>query len=371
MTASLVRLVGDLYGCLSAEAPTSAALDVLCSALGAAHAIVLRTGPQCRNTLTTSHHLAAIGPDGFGELDQSDEYRQLLAGISIGSAVRITDLMPRDAILRTEMYQTKLRLLEGGLAIYGVQIDGPDLVVAAICRSAAFDADFDDDSVALLQAALPHLVAVSGIAARIERERQAGQRAQNALDLVDDGIIVLGAAGQVTHVNAAAEALLVDGDRIRRSPSGIGATERADDMRLQRAINAARTFATSVDSHDKAVAANRKFQIVIGRRTPGWPLIATVLPVERTSLSLRDGAVMLHLRDPGLAACLSLEAMRSELRLTPREAALVGELADGASLVQAAARMDISPGTARQYLKSIFLKTGVGSQADLLRLVCN
>ena len=64
-----------------------------------------------------------------------------------------------------------------------------------------------------------------------------------------------------------------------------------------------------------------------------------------------------------------MDALRSGLGLTQREAMLVRELAAGVTLVMAASHMEISVGTARQYLKMIFLKTGVGGQADLLRLV--
>ena len=317
----------------------------------------------------TSHHLAKLSPAQLGNLDQSDEYRHLIAGFSPGSTVRMTDMMPRDMILVTDMYQTTLRPLDGGLALYGLQRDGSDMVVTAICRSAEHDSDFDDASVVLLRTALPHLVAVTAIAGRMERDRHNRECARDALDIVADGVIVLDVAGHVIQANAAAEALLVRGDRVRRVRTGIVATERADDRRLQRAIETARMFGHGFDEHEKAAAAARPFQVVIGRCRPGWPLIATVTPADRASGRLRNGDVVVHLRDPGKASCLSIAALRAELGLTLREATLVSELAAGATLVQAASHMEISPGTARQYLKTIFLKAGVGGQTDLLRLV--
>lgn len=368
MAASIVKVVGDLYGCLLKDSPSSAALDVLCSAVGAAHAIVMRTGTDCGDLFATSHHLAALPPSQFGNIDQSDEYQQLLSTGSGGSVVRTTDMVPRDMILSSSMYQRMLRPLDGGLAVYGLQRDGADMVVTAICRSAASDPDFDDDSVVLLRTALPHLVAVTAIAARMERQRLDGQRARDALDMVGDGVIVLNTAGRVIHVNAAAEGMLVRGDRVRRVRTGIAATTRADDLRLQQAIDAVRTFDRGFDDHDKAVSVRQPFQVILGRRTPGWPLVATVMPAAGMS-GWHDGAVFVHLRDPGDRSCLSMVALRSELGLTQREAMLVRELAAGATLAQAATSMAISTGTGRQYLKTIFLKTGVSGQADLLRLI--
>lgn len=369
MVDSVVQVVGDLYGCLLGDAPATAALDVLCSAMGAAHAIVMRSGPDCGDMFATSHHLADVPPSRLGNLDQSDEYRQLISSFSPGSTVRITDMMSRDMILRSDMYQTTLRPLDGGLALYGFQRDGADTIVTALCRSAAQDSDFDDDGVALLRTALPHLVAVTAIAGRMERDRRDGERAWDALDIVQDGVIVLDVAGRVIQANAAAEVLLMHGDRIRRTRSGISATVRADDLRLQHAIDTVRTFDRGFDMDIKAVAAGRPFQVVLGRRTAGWPLIATITPADRASNRLRYGEIVVHLRDSGDSSCLSIAALRTELGLTPREAILVGELAAGATLTQAATHMEISSGTARQYLKTIFLKTGVSGQADLLRLV--
>lgn len=367
MNPPIVEAVGNIYKCLLSEEPISAALDVLCSAMGAAHGIVMRKGRG--DMFATSHHLASIAQDQFSNLNRSDEYRQLVASLSTGSVIRMTDMVARDDILRSEMYQKTLRPLDGGLAIYGLQLDESDIVVTAICRSAARESDFDDESVALLRVALPHLVAVIGIATRMGHERRSGRSARDALDIVDDGIIVLGGKGQVLHVNSTANALLDCGDRIRRSGTGVTATERADDLRLQRAILVVRGFDHGFDGHDKAVAAGQPFQVLIGRRTPGWPLIATVMPASQTLGRLQESEIVVHLRDPGNGSCLSLASLKSELGLTPREATLVHELADGASLTRVASKMEISIGTARQYLKTVFLKTGVGSQADLLRLV--
>ena len=269
MAGSIVQVVGDLYGCLLSDAPATAALDVLCSAMGAAHAIVMRTGPDCGGLFATSHHLAGVAPAHFGNLDQSDEYRQLVSSCSSGSTVRMTDMMPRNMIVGTDMYQTTLRPLDGGLALYGLQRDGPDMVVTAICRSAACDPDFDDDGVALLRTAMPHLVAVTVIATRMERERSAGQRARDALDIIEDGVIVLDAAGRVIQANAAAETFFEHGDRIRCVGGKIAATERADDLRLQHAIHTVRTLDRGFDAYERAAAAGQPFQVVIGRGTLG------------------------------------------------------------------------------------------------------
>jgi DNA-binding CsgD family transcriptional regulator len=55
--------------------------------------------------------------------------------------------------------------------------------------------------------------------------------------------------------------------------------------------------------------------------------------------------------------------------LTPAEAKLAMLLARGLSLAEVAAAQTISPHTARAQLKSIFAKTRVSRQAELVRLI--
>ncbi|MBI1211969.1 MAG: alpha/beta fold hydrolase [Alphaproteobacteria bacterium] len=86
---------------------------------------------------------------------------------------------------------------------------------------------------------------------------------------------------------------------------------------------------------------------------PLWaePLFAVVV------LSLRDGQAA-----SGVAA-------HRRLGLTAAEARLTAKLVQGLSLSDAAAELSISTHTARTQLKSIFAKTGVRRQSELLRLL--
>lgn len=56
------------------------------------------------------------------------------------------------------------------------------------------------------------------------------------------------------------------------------------------------------------------------------------------------------------------------LNLTPSEARIVHGLAEGDNMEEAAKRAGVSLSTARSYLKTVFSKTGVSRQAELVRL---
>ncbi len=84
------------------------------------------------------------------------------------------------------------------------------------------------------------------------------------------------------------------------------------------------------------------------------------------------GAVAENLiaRAEGLAAVtLGPEALRQRLGLTATESELAAALVAGESLSDYAARRSVAVQTARNQLQSIFQKTGVNRQADLVRLL--
>jgi DNA-binding CsgD family transcriptional regulator len=61
--------------------------------------------------------------------------------------------------------------------------------------------------------------------------------------------------------------------------------------------------------------------------------------------------------------------MRRQFGLSPRQAKLTALLFSGRSVKEAACALGITEGSARQYLKEIFRKTGARRQADLVRIV--
>jgi DNA-binding CsgD family transcriptional regulator len=65
------------------------------------------------------------------------------------------------------------------------------------------------------------------------------------------------------------------------------------------------------------------------------------------------------------------DVVRLQFGLSPRQAKLTALLFSGRSVKEAAGLLGITEGSARQYLKGIFRKTGARRQADLVRIVHN
>jgi len=78
---------------------------------------------------------------------------------------------------------------------------------------------------------------------------------------------------------------------------------------------------------------------------------------------------VLLVSDPEHQALPSAQTIGQLFELTEAEARLALALAEGHRVEDAAAGLGITTNSARTYLKRIFGKTGVGRQAELIRLI--
>lgn len=86
-----------------------------------------------------------------------------------------------------------------------------------------------------------------------------------------------------------------------------------------------------------------------------------------TSWSSGDPCWIVVIFDPeARVEAVSVPLIERELGISRREAELTAVLVSGARLSSVAQHMGISIHTARSQLKSVFRKTGVSSQAELL-----
>ena len=79
----------------------------------------------------------------------------------------------------------------------------------------------------------------------------------------------------------------------------------------------------------------------------------------------------MYIRDAAGKSHTSIKAAKQLFNLTPAETGLAIELANGFSLEEAAENLNIRRNTARAHLRSIFSKTGVRRQTELVRIILN
>jgi DNA-binding CsgD family transcriptional regulator len=82
-----------------------------------------------------------------------------------------------------------------------------------------------------------------------------------------------------------------------------------------------------------------------------------------------QAAALAFLREPGASAQPDAAKLKHFYRLTPAEIRLVKMLCEGADVASAAAHSGVAVATARTQLKSVFAKTGVSRQGELLKMM--
>jgi DNA-binding CsgD family transcriptional regulator len=174
-------------------------------------------------------------------------------------------------------------------------------------------------------------------------------------------------------VNARANSILVQRDGLRIQRNGIAAALPDETRALRRALAAAIDLSGRSPGLDSAVNHGAASRMQISRPSPRLPLRVRIMPInpdtEWPGARARAGLFVTEPDDPVNEIEVLRRYLQARFRLTPAEAAFATEIIKGDGKKAAAQRRGISFTTARSHLSSIFAKTGVRRQAELVRLL--
>ncbi|CAN7277802.1 helix-turn-helix transcriptional regulator [Bradyrhizobium sp. LjRoot220] len=181
--------------------------------------------------------------------------------------------------------------------------------------------------------------------------------ALEAFEMSGTAVVLLNRHGHVFKANASAERLLVDDVQIVTGQ--LTARDTRATTALNRAIHNLLWRPTGGLSAPVALP-----------RAAGRPLLAYPARLSSsTANALADCQAMVILIDPDSRSPTPEMNLRTLFRLTQAEARLATQLALGESLENVADQFGIGKETARSQLKSIFAKTGVHRQAELVAVL--
>lgn len=199
--------------------------------------------------------------------------------------------------------------------------------------------------------------ALAALRTRVESLEATAERMHQAL-------VLLAPDGSVDYCNTAATKALAAQDGLFLRGRAIHAQNAKDDAALRHMLARLRQA--------PPVLPGAGDLAVIRRPSGQRPYVVRgfVLPVHsglQGSAALR-ATLLIH--DPCLKIAQDREAMLAlAFGLTPAEAKVAVLLAEGQTVAQAADTLDIAKGTVRVHLESIFRKTGVRRQSQLVGLV--
>ncbi|MCR6502821.1 helix-turn-helix transcriptional regulator [Shinella sp. CPCC 101442] len=364
----VLEKIRSIYGWAN-EATTHSGLDILRDAVGAEHVILTRESRSGPDVRLACNRLAGDELNSLEPLWANDFADAPFNRIPSGKAFRVTDFLPLQAITESSRYQEIVRHIDGGLGASTKLTSQESSSVLFICRSARQGLDFSNQDLMTIDLLASHVIEANEIRIRMETSRNRESQGYGVLNLVDQAVVLLNQEGRIVFINHEAGALFSNCASLSCVNSRVRATNNATDITLQAAIRRASDHDFKRTLHPVFGSA-ALFRLSVPQER-GLPLTVKVfsgsqLGGERYGLSV---SAVLMITDPEKTSLFKAEQFSSQFGLSEREAQLAALVCSGARLKEAAAAMAISVGTARQYLKSVFVKTGVNRQSDLIRLV--
>ncbi len=227
-------------------------------------------------------------------------------------------------------------------------------------------ADFTAEEKYLCSRIIPHLRRSLHMHNFIGRTCSMGTLYAEAINRLAVATLVLDEAGNVVQLNDVARELLETADGLKLVGGRIEATYPSDNRELHRLIRQA------AEVHQGGEKPTRD-ALSIARPSGEVSLGVVVEPVPVTEWAEGKGqpALVLYIRDAVGRSQVDNRVAKELFNFTPAETALALELANGLSLEEAAETLGIMRNTARAHLRSIFSKTGVRRQAELVRVMLN
>lgn len=221
--------------------------------------------------------------------------------------------------------------------------------------------EYGADALRLFQIMTPHLIRAFQLNQLLHETQALGMGAFAALEYLDRGALLVGANGLVRTANGIADHILAGGNGLSLRDGQLRCAIPDETSRLNRLIGQSVRGALTRDEGSMQVSRGE------GRS----PLTVQCLPFPGSNWwpGFTQHLALIFVTDPDARMEQATDRLRQRYGLTPAEARLAWEIVQGGGRKSAAANRGISVSTARTQLTSIFDKTGVRRQSELVRLL--
>ncbi len=362
---TLSTLLGSLYDAASNDSRWEPFLQQLAKATQAhAAALVMHeVGPEA-HTVTTSWDLDPEGPPlyqhHYGTVDiwAMQAWRRPTPQVCVSQA-----LCPREDFVKTEIYNEFMVRFGIEHGMFGlVENTGSRAVSISLYRDRS-GSEFNPSDLDILRFLSPHLQRAFKLHFQFAslEARSAGFEA--AMDMHPTGMVFLGTEGQVLLMNRVASAFISERDGLLANRDGLRAERPAESALLQKAIQQAAST-----SNGNGLSAGGT--VLVSRRARP-PLQIVVSPIRDSAITSQAVAAIAFVTDPLQRQRPTQDVLRARFGLTPAECRVALLSSDGHAPRKIANMIGVTDHTVRSQIKSIFSKTGVKRQGELIRLLLN
>ncbi len=368
------QLLESIYEGPFEPSPWSSFLEVFSSAMNAstvgiilwrpAHAdqgfILLETVGQ--NWETEGENWETAGP-----VESSIRYLALDPFIDLptGKPVTFDELVPdTKQLLESEFYAQYMQPMGIRYAL-GVDIHGPtglEFRLRAARSTEASDFLFPEKS--LCERLVPHIRRSIQIFEKMRKLESRHAVYEGVINQITTGMLLLDKSGQVLQINHAAEKLLMDESSLRVVDGQLKLKDEEGCQELRSLIhNACET------QEQRTPAVTAALRIGNDDDTSS-PISLLIRPIPQ-STQIADGhpVVTVFITKPEETHDIPPEIVQKFFGLTKTESIVTCLIAQGISVEEIAKRQGTSVYTVRTHVRSVFKKTGVSKQTELVRRV--
>lgn len=367
------QLIGLIYEGVLEPEPWQSALPQLRDLLDAqVVSLVLRPpsaedrGVILNSVRSDSTKQPLAGPDDWELTAYREEFFSLdpFVNLPLDEVVALEDIMPDEELVSSDYYLHYLQPIDL-FRILGVDTAEPGGMLARLRFSRRRkEARFNSQERELVARVTPHLRRAIQIYATLNRTTSERDVYAGAVSQLAVATIILDEQARALNTNAVAQVLLDQRDGLTLKGQHLHIEGRDINKELQQALA---DIIRAQQQGQATVVRALRVPRPSGRSDLG--LIVRPVPVSQWSEGQSSPCAAVFISDPDVHEQASKKTLGELFELTPAEANLAILLAQGLSLTEVSEAQNISPHTARAQLKSIFAKTGVSRQAELVRLI--
>lgn len=227
--------------------------------------------------------------------------------------------------------------------------------------------NFSKEDKAFCELILPHIRRALNIHNQIDHGQSIGTMYSQAIGRLSIATVMIDEQGQILDQNLFARQILESGDGLKIVGGRLEAYYPSDNKALRALIKNA--FANFESGQAPGLPEAMSITRPSGEVNLG--LVIEVIPSSGWAEGEGKSTAVVYIRDSVGKSQASTDIAKKLFGLTPAETALSLQLTNGLSLEEAAEALNIRRNTARAHLRSIFSKTGVRRQTELVRIFLN
>lgn len=362
----LTKLIGGVYDAAAdATLWESFLAEVAKTCRADSAALVMHNFGRESHSVTASWNLESDGEllyqQHYGSIDVWANRARLKF---FGGACTSESLCPLEELVTTEFYNDFLSRYDTVHGMFGLAERNANSWASVSLYRGSLSSEFRVSDLGTLNLLIPHIQRAFRLHLQFSELKARSEGIETALNMLTIGVILLGTRGEVLLMNTRAEQVLNRRDGLLLANGKLGAAVCAESTRFRAMIGGAVQTGSGA-----GLSAGGTILI---SREKGRPISVTVAPLHElgNDLSQRPAAV-LFISDPDQNVELPVDLLRRCYGLTPTEARLALVLLEGHSLKEAADLGGVTHNTAKSQLKSVFLKTQVHHQGELIHLLLN